>query len=82
MSTADDLPPPVAVAGLSLDSHRLYTITAAQNAELCRSTGGEPAVDGSAHPAYYYVATQVAMGMTVAGLCAACDCDEIGRAHV
>jgi len=75
MSTADDLPPPVAVAGLSLDGHRLYTITVAQNAELCRSTGVEPAVDGSAHPVYYYVTTQVAMGMTVAGLCAACDFD-------
>lgn len=26
-----------------------------------------------AHPIYYYVATQVAMGKTVAELCAACD---------
>lgn len=75
MSTTDHLSPPVAVAGLSLDGHRQYIITAEQNADLCRSTEAKPATDGSAHPIYYYIATQVAMGMTVAGLCAACEFD-------
>jgi hypothetical protein len=74
---ADDtpLPPAPDVTGTSLDGTDTYTITAAQNAALCRSTGVEPAADGSAHPIYYYISTQVAMGKTVAGLCAACDFD-------
>lgn len=70
-----DLPPPPKVAGISLDGCDPYIISAAQNAELCRSTGIEPAGDNTAHPIYYYVATQVAMGKTVAELCAACDFD-------
>lgn len=53
----------------------MFTISAEENAALCRSTGIEPAADGSAHPIYYYVVTQVAMGMTVAELCATCDFD-------
>ena len=40
---------------------------------MCESTGVAPAADGSAHPIYFYIATQVGMGMTVAGLCAACE---------
>jgi hypothetical protein len=74
---ADDtpLPPAPDVAGTSLDGTDTYVITAAQNAALCRSTGVEPAADGSAHPIYYYISTQVAMGKTVAGLCAACEFD-------
>ena len=75
MSGTTDLPPAPDVAGLSLDGTEPYVITAAQNAALCRSTGVEPATDGTAHPVYYYIATQVAMGKTVAGLCAACDFD-------
>lgn len=69
------LPSAPDVAGTSLDGTRLFTITAEENAALCRSTGVEPAADGTAHPIYYYIATQVAMGETVAGLCAICEFD-------
>jgi len=75
MSGTTDLPPAPEVAGISLDGSDPYTISAEQNAALCRSTGVAPAADGSAHPIYYYIATQVAMGKTVAGLCAACEFD-------
>ena len=75
MPDTDDLPPPPQVAGIRLDGTKAYTISADENGALCRSTGIEPADDGTAHPIYYYVATQVAMGKTVAGLCAACDFD-------
>lgn len=70
-----ELPPAPDVAGTSLDGTRLFTISADENAALCRSTGVEPAADGSAHPIFYYVATQVAMGKTVAGVCATCEFD-------
>jgi hypothetical protein len=73
--TDDTLPPPPDVAGTSLDGTARYAVSAAENAALCRSTGVEPADDGSAHPIYYFIATQVAMGTTVAGLCATCDFD-------
>ncbi|MFV3077115.1 hypothetical protein [Niveispirillum fermenti] len=68
-------PPAPPVAGHRLDGDGTYVIDKAENAALCRSTGVEPATDGTAHPAYYYIATQVAMGQTVAGLCALCDFD-------
>ena len=70
-----ELPPPPQVAGVSLAGSRPYTITAEENAALCASIGVQPATDGRAHPIYFYIATQVGMGMTVAGLCAACDFD-------
>ncbi len=70
-----DLPPAPEVAGTSLDGTKLFTITAEENAALCRSTGVEPAADGTAHPIYYYIATQVAMGKTVAGVCETCEFD-------
>ena len=70
-----DLPPPPPVAGYSLQGSRPYTISAAENAALCASLGVQPAQDGTAHPIYFYIATQVGMGMTVAGLCAACEFD-------
>lgn len=70
-----DLPPPPEVAGVSLAGREPYTISADENRALCESTGVAPAADGSAHPVYFYIATQVGMGMTVAGLCAACDFD-------
>jgi hypothetical protein len=70
-----ELPPAPAVAGISLDGDSLFTITAQENAALCRSTGTEPASDGRAHPIYYYIGTQLAMGKTVAGLCAVCEFD-------
>ena len=75
MATLPDLPPAPDVAGTSLDGTETYLITAEQNAALCRSTGVEPASDGTAHPIYYYIATQVAMGKTVAGVCATCAFD-------
>ena len=57
----DDFPPAPDVAGTSLDGTKVFTISAEENAALCRSTGVEPAADGTAHPIYYYIATQVAM---------------------
>jgi hypothetical protein len=63
------------VAGLSLAGSKPYTISSDENRALCESTGVQPAADGTAHPIYFYIATQVGMGMTVAGLCAACDFD-------
>lgn len=71
----DDLPPPPDVAGIVLDGASPYVIAADENEALCRSTGIEPLADGTAHPIYYYVATQVGMGKTVAEVCAACDFD-------
>lgn len=71
----DDLPPPPQVAGTSLVGSGTIAISAADNAALCRSTGVAPAPDGSAHPIWFFVATQVGMGKTVAGLCAACYFD-------
>jgi hypothetical protein len=70
-----DLPAPPQVAGISLAGTKPYTISADENRALCESTGVTPAADGSAHPIYFFVATQVGMGMTVAGLCAACEFD-------
>jgi hypothetical protein len=70
-----DLPPPPQVAGISLAGTKPYVISADENRALCESTGVSPAADGSAHPIYFYIATQVGMGMTVAGLCAACEFD-------
>lgn len=75
MSDAETLPPAPDVAGVSLDGTRVFTISAEENARLCRSTGVEPAPDGGAHPVYYYIATQVAMGKTVAGVCEVCEFD-------
>jgi hypothetical protein len=70
-----DLPPPPQVAGISLAGTKPYVISADENRVLCESTGVAPAADGTAHPIYFYIATQVGMGMTVAGLCAACEFD-------
>lgn len=75
MTDHDELPAPPAVAGIKLNGTRTYSISAAENAALYRSTGVEPSPTGAAHPIYYYIATQVAMGMTVAELCATCDFD-------
>ena len=69
------IPPPPEVAGVSLSGTTKYVITEEENRSLCRSVDVEPRPDGTAHPIYYYIATQVAMGKTVAGLCAACDFD-------
>jgi hypothetical protein len=63
------------VAGVSLSGTAPYTISAAENAALCASIGVRPAADGSAHPIYFFIATQVGMGQTVAGLCQVCEFD-------
>src|ERR1700749_3060905 len=66
---------PPDVVGFSLDGDTPFVISAEENRALCQSVGVGPAADGSAHPIYYYIATQVGMGQTVAGLCAVCDFD-------
>jgi len=71
----EDLPPAPDVAGTTLDGTATFTISAEENAQLCQSIGVEPAADGTAHPIYYYIATQVAMGKTVAGVCETCEFD-------
>jgi len=73
--TADELPPAPAVAGMSLSGRSTYVISAEENQALCATLEAVPAEDGSAHPVYFFVATQVGMGMTVAELCRACDFD-------
>lgn len=75
MADLPDLPPPPQVTGVRLDGTEPFTIDADENARLCRSTGVDPAADGTAHPIYYYIATQVAMGKTVAGVCETCEFD-------
>ena len=70
---ASELGEPPQVAGRSLAGSAPYVISAEENRALCESIGVAPAADGSAHPIYFYIATQVGMGMTVAGLCAACE---------
>ena len=52
-----------------------YDIGAEENAALCRVLGDEPDAYGLAHPLYSYIATQAAMGVTVAELCALCAFD-------
>ena len=73
------LPAPPDVVGHSLSGTDTYSISTDENAALCASIGCSPAEDGSAHPSYYYTATQVGMGETVAGLCEVCEFDvEVG----
>jgi hypothetical protein len=52
-----------------------YRIARQDNEALCEAVGASPDPDGRAHPIFYYVATQVGMGMTVAELLALCDFD-------
>lgn len=68
------IPPLPDVVGVSLDG-TTYVIADEENRALCKSLGVEPATDGRAHPVYFYVASQVGMGVSVAGLCAICDFD-------
>jgi hypothetical protein len=75
MNENSSLPPAPEVAGTWLGGTEIYVISADENAALCASTGVVPAVDGSAHPIYYYIATQVAMGKTVSGVCNVCEFD-------
>ena len=75
MADLADLPPAPNVAGTKLDGTKIFEIPPEENSALCLSTGIEASSDGRAHPIYYYIATQVAMGQTVAGLCAVCEFD-------
>jgi hypothetical protein len=63
------------VAGMSLDGTAPYVISDVENRQLCETMGIAPDPGGAAHPIYYYIATQVGMSLTVAGLCAACAFD-------
>jgi hypothetical protein len=73
MSETAPYSPAPDVAGTKLDGTAVYSVSADANERLCRSVGVEPANDGTAHPVWYYVSTQVAMGETVAGLCEICE---------
>lgn len=73
--TSDDLPPPPKVAGISLSGNAPYVISVEENRALCESIGVTPATDGSAHPIYFFIATQVGMGLTVERLCETCEFD-------
>lgn len=64
-------PPP---AGLVFPGGR-YRILGEENAALCAALGSAADPGGRAHPIYYYIATQVAMGLSVAELCALCEFD-------
>lgn len=75
MSADAEFPPAPQVAGTSLDGTKIFTVSVEENERLCRSVGVAPAIDGTAHPVWYYVATQVAMGKTVAGVCETCEFD-------
>lgn len=68
-------PPPPAVAGTPLDGTEPYVIDAEENRKLCATTNTAPDPTGRAHPIYYFIATQVGMGQTVAGMCKVCDFD-------
>lgn len=52
-----------------------YRITRQDNDTLCKAVGAAPDGNGRAHPLFYYIATQVGMGVTVAGLLELCDFD-------
>lgn len=62
------------VAGVSLNG-TTYTISPEDNRAILASLGAPPMPEGRAHPVFYYIATQVGMGLTVAELCAACSFD-------
>jgi len=73
MMTSSPLPPPPQVAGISLSGRTPYVISRQENLELCESMGVPPSANDRAHPIYFFIATQIGMGMTVAELCAACE---------
>lgn len=68
------IPPLPTVAGHSLDGGT-YTISIEENLRLCRSLDVAPDGVERAHPSFLYIATQVGMGESVAGLCKLCDFD-------
>jgi hypothetical protein len=73
MMTSSPFPLPPQVAGMSLSGSTPYVISRQENLELCTSMGVAPAGNDGAHPIYFFIATQIGMGMTVAELCAACE---------
>ena len=64
-----------AIAGLSLDGRASIVISTADNRALCETLGVTPDPERRAHPSFFYTATQVGMGLSVAELCAACGFD-------
>lgn len=64
----------MSVAGTSLPGGD-YLLSAAENARLCAALGTTADPDGRAHPLFYYIATQVGMGISVAELLRLCDFD-------
>jgi hypothetical protein len=70
-----ELPAAPGAEGITLSGSEPYVITADENRALCATLGSSAATDGSAHPVYFFIATQVGMGKSVAGLCAACEFD-------
>jgi hypothetical protein len=71
----ENLPNPPQVSGISLSGTEPYVIATDENRALCDLIGVAPAVNGWAHPIYFFIATQVGMGMTVPALCRICDFD-------
>lgn len=71
--TTPSLPPDV--AGLRLDGPTPFRITPEENAAICGTCGIPPTPDGTAHPVFYFIASQVGMGLSVKALCDACDFD-------
>ena len=63
-----------ALAGRSLPGGR-YRIEAVENHEFCNAVGVEPDPNGLAHPLFYYIASQAAMGVSVSDLLAMCAFD-------
>lgn len=74
MSGTQPFAPPT-VAGLSLAGRSVYVINPEQNRAVCESLGAVPPEDGSAHPIFFFIATQVGMGLSVVELCAICEFD-------
>lgn len=64
----------MSVAGTSLPGGR-YRIDPEENAAICGAVGAEVETDGRAHPIFYYIATQVGMGISVEDLLSLCDFD-------
>jgi hypothetical protein len=52
-----------------------YRISREENLALCAAVEAQPDPAGRAHPIFYYIASQSAMGLSVAELCALCDFD-------
>lgn len=50
-----------------------YVITPQRDAALREALAADPGPGNLAHPIFYYIASQVGMGLTVAELCARCD---------